>query len=168
MAVREFFKGWKRNVGVVTLLMACLFMSGWVRSGRLSDFVQLPGTRKCHCTLASFGGCFRVLWTSPSHNLGWHWTSDDLSHLRGFKIGPNGKQEFHDTWEGYNIERRMDWGDFKFGVAVLPGDGARKTVRIEAYQIPYWSIVVPMTLFSAYLLLSKPIVIKPIPENRPA
>ena len=28
----EFFRGWRRKVGVVTLAMACVFMVGWVRS----------------------------------------------------------------------------------------------------------------------------------------
>jgi hypothetical protein len=29
--MREFFRGWKRMVGLVTLMVACLFTAGWVR-----------------------------------------------------------------------------------------------------------------------------------------
>ena len=28
----EFFKGWRRKVGVLTLLIACVFAAGWIRS----------------------------------------------------------------------------------------------------------------------------------------
>ena len=28
----EFFHGWRRKVGIVTLVIACVFMAGWVRS----------------------------------------------------------------------------------------------------------------------------------------
>ena len=30
--MREFFKPWRRKIGVVTLVMACVLMAGWVRS----------------------------------------------------------------------------------------------------------------------------------------
>jgi len=33
----EFFKGWRRKTGVVTLVMACVFMSAWVRSQTTID-----------------------------------------------------------------------------------------------------------------------------------
>jgi len=36
----EFFKGWRRKTGVVTLVMACVFTGGWVRSYR-GDYFQL-------------------------------------------------------------------------------------------------------------------------------
>lgn len=28
----EFFRGWRRKVGVLTLMMTCIFAAGWVRS----------------------------------------------------------------------------------------------------------------------------------------
>ena len=28
----DFFKPWRRKIGVVTLLMACVFAAGWVKS----------------------------------------------------------------------------------------------------------------------------------------
>ena len=35
--MREFFKEWRRKVGLLTLLMACVFMAGWVRSHVIQD-----------------------------------------------------------------------------------------------------------------------------------
>ena len=33
----EFFKGWRRKVGVLTLVMACMFMAVWIRSSLVID-----------------------------------------------------------------------------------------------------------------------------------
>ena len=30
--MRVFFKSWRRKIGVLTLVMACVFAAGWVRS----------------------------------------------------------------------------------------------------------------------------------------
>jgi hypothetical protein len=38
----EYFKGWRRKLGVLTLVMACVFMTAWVRSRMLVDVVELP------------------------------------------------------------------------------------------------------------------------------
>lgn len=37
--MKEFFKGWRRKVGCVTLAAACLFVAGWVRSTVVDDYV---------------------------------------------------------------------------------------------------------------------------------
>src|SRR4051794_40257879 len=39
----EFFKPWRRRIGVVTLLMALVFMGGWLRSHSFVDYVVFPG-----------------------------------------------------------------------------------------------------------------------------
>ena len=36
----EFFKGWRRKIGCVTLLMALVFMAGWLRNYFIRDSVQ--------------------------------------------------------------------------------------------------------------------------------
>lgn len=39
--MREFFKGWRRKLGVVTLGIACVLTCGWVRSFRVCDSYPL-------------------------------------------------------------------------------------------------------------------------------
>ena len=39
--MREFFRGWRRKVGVLTLVMALGFMAGWVRSSFSRDWIRL-------------------------------------------------------------------------------------------------------------------------------
>jgi len=38
----EFFKGLRRRIGIVTLLMACVFMGGWIRSPHHCDSFNSP------------------------------------------------------------------------------------------------------------------------------
>ena len=30
--MKDFFRGWRRKAGCVTLVMACVFMAGWIRT----------------------------------------------------------------------------------------------------------------------------------------
>ena len=39
--MREFFQGWRRKVGVVTLVMACVLTAGWVRSFLIRDILSI-------------------------------------------------------------------------------------------------------------------------------
>jgi len=87
----EFFKGWRRKIGVVTLVLACVFAVDWMR---LADYSVKEGR-----------------------------TSD------------------------------VPW---------LP------TVMHPQLGVPYGWIVLPLTLLSGYLLLSKPRLSKPKQTTEPA
>jgi hypothetical protein len=39
--MRDFFRGWKRKLGVVTLGLACLFAAGWVKSYSAQDIISM-------------------------------------------------------------------------------------------------------------------------------
>lgn len=41
--MREFFKPWRRKVGVVSVGLACVFMAGWVRSYQTDDQFEVFG-----------------------------------------------------------------------------------------------------------------------------
>ena len=89
----EFFNGWRRKVGVVTLIIACLFTAFW---------------------LATLETEFPIL---------------------DFDLG---------TDEGNLTIRVQLWFD-------------PPMIDIDyCWKIPYWSIVLPLTLLSALLLLSRP------------
>lgn len=40
--MRAFFHGWRRKVGCVTLVMALVFVAGWIRSFVVDDFIATP------------------------------------------------------------------------------------------------------------------------------
>ena len=39
--MREFFRGWRRKAGCVTLVMALVFMAGWIRRLLISDILLI-------------------------------------------------------------------------------------------------------------------------------
>lgn len=92
--MREFFKGWKRKVGWITLGVACAYLTGWVAS------YLFPGEMRLFDAMLSsnFGTIYLVVFLSPS---------------------------------GY-------------------------TEHLWYCSIDYWHVVLPLTLLSAWLLLSKP------------
>ena len=68
--MREFFRGWRRKIGVVTLATACLLAFGWVRSLVIVDqvavaidasghFVTSPFVITTNHFLTSKNGCIR-------------------------------------------------------------------------------------------------------------
>jgi hypothetical protein len=106
MPMREFFRGWKRKAGCVTLLLACVFAAGWVRSQNSIDSFVIS----------------------------------DFEF-----VSLNGRIDFGVLWRRVSI-----------GIGEFPEYHAYKCVY-------YWSLVLPLTLLSAYLLVSKQRPPKPIP-----
>jgi hypothetical protein len=154
----EFFWGWRRKVGLMTLLMACVFAAGWVRSFYVRDTIIIYGR-------------FPVLSVSSKDGqLSWE------KQLPFVLKGPfNPVQDLNDGaqnyWEPWDIHWRWrrEWYGFLFGSGVLslsldkfPPNERRwmseppQKRRVEVWMIPYWSIVIPLTLLSAFLLLSTP------------
>ena len=157
--MRTFFRGWKRKLGIVALAMALMFLGVWVRSGVLMDsittnfvvsrwkFISLCGRlwirRQIHheneTTIEWRSSNLRnTVWAGTSFDPQFtepprHWRSD----WAGFHIGSSGR---HDPNMMTNIS------------------GSEKT---DSYTVPYWSIVVPLTLLSACLLPLKPRPVNP-------
>jgi hypothetical protein len=53
--MREFFKGWRRKVGAVSLVVALLLIGGYIRSYLVVDSFHFPIKNRMHC-LGSFYG----------------------------------------------------------------------------------------------------------------
>jgi len=72
------------------------------------------------------------------------------------------------AWSRFQ-DPNIKWGPDSFSWASFPrtsdSDGTMTMVPVTHYHavwlIPDWSIVIPLTLLSAYLLLTKPRVVKP-------
>ena len=132
----NYFNSLRRKIGVTTLVLACVFMAGWVRSSFLTD-------RFAIITPAQFG--FVIFSLDHHFVLG---TAVDPSLPPVFE-GPNwATSDFVEFDELYtNFPSVLRWRSF--GFSFVQDD-------IRAYcTAPYWSIVLPLTLLSAYLLLSK-------------
>jgi len=137
----ELFKGWRRKAGCVALAMACVFAAGWVRSLGNSDEIEFKSVFGNVHSLNSRGGHVEwVQWNDRIPPEGpWTWWSSPDSEIpadRDVLILP------------HHIER-TDW--YPHG----------RTTTGTGIRVRYGSIVIPLTLLSAYLLLNKPRVANP-------
>jgi hypothetical protein len=124
--MRGFFKGWKRKLGVVTLGLACLFAAGWVRSLSVRDATRFTVTARQNAISSAEGHISWVAWNANVFR-----NSDALWISRALVRGKW-------AWTCFDTD------DFE-GVAG----------RV-ALAIPYFAIVIPLSLLSAWLVLSKP------------
>ena len=154
--MREFFTGWRRKVGVMTLMMALVFEVGWVRSLNIIDIAHFQPQESRYCILSKDGelSCRYFSPFSEVPEQGFksiRWTSAELT--------TNRRRNYKTNWDDKDVKWHWHWGSFDFGSAsyeMLPISPYPIWFRREdVWQIPYWSIVVPLTLFSAFLLLTK-------------
>ena len=157
----EYFKPFRRGVGVVTLVMACVFMAGWVKSVVAIDIVVIPLGGKSAVTVFSEDQLFGVqyhferLGLHSTTRLGW------ISDLNAHHISTNLYTDVRLTWH-YRI-----WG---FSCAEYLKNRANGC-QLIFWLIPYWSFTIPLTLISLWLLLTKPRksnqlkIAEPVPEN---
>jgi hypothetical protein len=121
----DYFKPWRRKLGIATLMMACVFAAAWVRSLMLTDVVRVPLWQFGKIGIASNVGYFSFAWASHERsNNGFNWITYPFEVTALISYAP---------WTF----------DFTSKTPVQPVMG-------------YWSVVIPLTLVSAWLLLSKP------------
>lgn len=147
----SYFKPLRRKFGVVTLLLACVFAAGWVRSSKSHDQISFPPSlqrAKPWITLSQYSlnsesGILYLSWYEakivldlPDSKLAlmgmpwWQWSE---------AAGPDWRR-----WEWY-------WQFFHFGHIHSPSNVG---IPQSAIVTPYWSIVIPLTLVSVGLLIS--------------
>ena len=152
----EFFHGWRRKVGVLTLLLACMFAVGWMRSPRIIDSIRFPAQMHAKESLVSVTIDSLI---SSSHSIFWVRSDEgsaDISPTEEIDLGPR-----YPKWntssehpELFHSQFKWRWRVCGFGIGdfdVERHEGSWETCAI----IPYWSIVIPLTVLSAWLLLSK-------------
>ena len=110
-----FFHGWRRKVGCITLLVACLLAGMWIRSNAAYDGIWLTIEGR------------RYMATSVGGRVGFWSQQSSVSH----------------GW----ISQRLE-ADHAAGLSTM--------LLGQAVVLPYWSLILPLTLFSAYLILWKP------------
>lgn len=140
-----YFKPLRRKLGVVTLGLACLFGAAWVRSLFAADVVEVRTGP--HSLEALKSGIHLLAWESMFCDLD--------SSTRVFNWNTYPSPELFDT--------TFKWNDRYYGFDVYQLGGPSENFVFTRRSIPYWSVVVPITLLSAGLLLSKPRVRQPKP-----
>ena len=141
--MKEFFRGWRRKVGVVTLIMA-----GWVRSPIVEDSIEVPTGR--HSTISLVSAYSQLLLKVEFRRFDDYTVSiptwRSMTLWDGIKWYDDPPTVFHWEWNG-------------FALAEVPYeellDDAWQDYRSTYYFAPHWSVVAPLALISFWLLLSK-------------
>ena len=126
--MREFFHGWRRKVGCVTLVMALALNGAWIRSHVVYDNVTFV-----------MGGQQQMIHLQRGEIIWWWWNLNGAPQKRGrVNIAhAHGEDGIPDLWRN---------------AASLAIDGQ----MIQGTSIPCLPFSFPLTLLSAYLLLWKP------------
>lgn len=172
--MREFFRGWRRKAGCVTLVMACFTMVGWTRSRFVFDNIDVIVNDQTYVTALS---CI--------HGIGW-----SKSHYRQLKLpatmqfvryrtseqpfGPIMVEVNNEEAKADDEETEVDdeetsakqnqnpkpphssHRDVSRNLFVIYVDEVGSDPQSQTVIIRYFVIVLPLTLLSACLLLSKP------------
>ncbi len=144
--MKEFFHGWRRKVGIVALVMACGFLTLWFRAGAVEDVI-LSGNGKgtvISLQLSRKGVAwnrYEGLVMKPA--MKW-WREPPVA-------GQEGPPRAFFTREPIAITRGAQWYIFSYGqIQNSLGN------TMDYWVLSFWSITIPLTLLSAYLILWKP------------
>ena len=152
----DYFKPWRRKFGVLSLGVACLITAVWVTC--LFNHANI--NRLIFNTLPGNDGCISLFTDGAS-----------ISLVRCEQFNPTQEQiggisestDLEQTEE--NEKLRMHDGDQTADDAVQETISVPITLvhinLVPIVEIPFWLIVFPLTLISAWLLLAKPSVAKP-------
>ncbi len=155
----DFFHGWRRKVGVVTLVMALAFAGAWLRGHRVKDVYSTGGPRTVYET-----------WSSSREGISWlrltlqQPITSSTSGWRTYIVGTTGN-----SIEGFirNQKQTVDWRWKWLGFDSGESHASKPiSIQMTFFTIPYWSLVLPLTLISAYLILWKPGKRAPGPTRR--
>jgi hypothetical protein len=149
--MREFFNDWRRKLGVVTLVMACVFAAWWLRSFRTEDSFFYPNGPYITDSLFSIAGS--IGWSRDDESV-WDMQRDRRDY--GFRSRRSVGRPFLMYPEVSQWRWAWYWNGLGCGCGA-DGNGGGADIWI----FPYWSIVTPLVLLSAWLLLTKPRKIRP-------
>ena len=145
----EFFRGWKRKNGCLALVLACVSMSLLMRGETYHDTLSIPCGANTKAELSSVHGY--LLFDSEATEEKAFWNSLTWRSLfccdRSMYL--------------FYLDKSVGWRFQCFAIGIYKQEGHYKLNRRIAFVrrtvfVSYWSIVVPLTLISAWLLLSKP------------
>lgn len=141
--MREFFRGWRRKTGCVTLVVACLLMVGWMRSRANLDTVSVPIFNRLHL-LGSVNG--ELAWLSVDW-LGYEVWQRKTSHVTEITI-PAWSTEVTLTDVMERLSRGLE------DDAKMRGEKNGRSPRL--WLISYRSAILALTLLAAHLILWVP------------
>jgi len=134
----SFFHGWRRKAACVTLVAALVFTFWWVRSCSICDVIYL---REKNQFLNTYLFEIATFFDSEQVNI----VASDGSSIHWLRrLDRNPQSAFYETFPaGGDVLEHMT-------------PQANVSNAVLFVQIPYSAIVVPLSLLSVWLMLSKP------------
>lgn len=148
----DFFRGWNRKLGCATLALSLVFTFAWVRSvSNVDELFYLSDRQTLHVLFSCRAGiCWtrvREMTTKPIlTGVGMPYLSLETMDSR------YSNTVYPPSWT--DTPKRLKWIGIRTGEVFMEGAGSLQEVRV--WGISHASVVVPLTLLSAWLLLSKP------------
>ncbi|MDB5345772.1 MAG: hypothetical protein JWP89_4149 [Schlesneria sp.] len=140
--MRNFFHGWRRKLGCVTLVMALALMVGWMRSRVVQDGLALNCSEDGFYSVASLDETLNLVRANYAYK------APGQPFIQWFSVPrPANSQNITEM-----PDMKWRWRATGFGV----GDLALTEVDFTILTVPYWFPTGILTIFSAWLLLFKP------------
>ena len=127
--MQEFFKGWRRKLGCVALVIALLPAIAWMRSYFVNDRLAFSRGEFRHAIGSDLGD---VVWE--------HWLDRP----------PAGGLAWSSEWRNWDAPAHSRPSYYKAEPNSLLGQ-----LQFESRSIPYWPVVIPLTVLAASLILWK-------------
>ena len=151
----DYFKPWRRTLGLLTLLMACVFAALWVRSKRIEDEFSFPVGP--HSTVQLISACSFLMIARINVE-----KPDSRQTVPVFLSRPPTvwfrSQPHNDDptvfYEHISLEHGID--PHRSWMADVHWSIATSNVSCQSIHLPCWVIVIPLTLISLWLFFSEP------------
>ncbi|MDB5346382.1 MAG: hypothetical protein JWP89_4759 [Schlesneria sp.] len=175
--MRQLFHGWRRRCGCLTLVMAVLLSSRWLRGLRHDDVVVMARGRQK--TVYLLGSNEHGLVASSVRLMLGTLTMPPATQF-AFQSVPNEgftANQMLFLWSGCKFageapprkgggpivfdDQQLSWHRNWQCCGLLVGDAsevrsATESIRIQTWVLPYWMLVIPLTLLSMWLLVWQP------------
>ncbi len=160
----DFFRGWRHKVGVVTLMMALFFIGAWMRSLTVSDHVHVQFFDYSNANQGFASNNGSVLWLKCDDRIKRKIELMPEVPFIALLYPPQWNSHGNDSPWGRRFLENPDiqWGGrfcgFGVGDVILDAVLQRSKwfpvspIHIRFVEVPYWSIVLLLTLLSAFLL----------------
>jgi hypothetical protein len=149
--LNTFFRGWRRKIGVLTLLITCVLTGGWLRSLSTQDTFTVGFGSSIQYKLISIAGQLIIANVSidgerPIRTISW--TSQKISE-HGWEMVLQLRDSSQLRWINAISSDLFSTGNDEMGANFI-------SFVVKWCQFPYWMVVTPLTALSAFLLLTKP------------
>jgi hypothetical protein len=142
-AMSEFFKGWRRKAGCVSLTFALLFMAAWMRSTITWDQIDVTSNESnSNITIGAAGGSMFLFFDCVPPDCSIQFGIPDWRSVKATSSLDQALDEVL-VWQ-------YRWCGFVLGCDF---ESRRPTSVVYLFMIPYWSIILPLTVLCFWLFL---------------